>query len=260
MIKYCWEWCIYVFMLVYWAITSTTISLVGSSLYRVIPHKYGMMWGRFILQKNFQGFIFIAKFVGMITLDSNALKVLANTNKAMIVAPNHVAIWDVVFIVAQVPNLICIMKEGILKNPLLGGGAARIAGYLPVNSISQMLRLANYRLKENEQLLMFPEGTRTKTEARWMNPLKGGVALLARKTGAPVVPIFIRSNSRFFEKGWPFYRKPAFPVKIQMTVGTPLTVAAGETVQAFAARLEQTFINELSRPHPLRRTQKKNHE
>ena len=161
---------------------------------------------------------------------------------------------------AQVPELICIMKDSILKNPLLGGGAGRLAGYIPVNSISQMIKLAKQCLKKNDQLLMFPEGTRTKTDAQWMNPIQGGVALLAKQTSVPVVPVFIRSNSRFFEKGWPLYWKPELPLRISIRVGEPVLIAEGESAQEFARRLEKIFIDELSSPHPLRRVQKHNYE
>lgn len=256
MIKYCWEWLLYLLLLVYWAVTSVSISLIGTLLYLILPQKYALVGGRFMLQKDFQFFIFFLKKIGLLILEDEELKALANRQGSMIVAPNHIALWDVVFIVAQVPKLICIMKESILKNPFFGGQAGRLAGYIPVNSISQMLKLAKNRLKDNDQLLLFPEGTRTKTDAQWMNPLQGGVALLARQTASPVVPIFIRSNTRFFEKGWPIYRKPEFPLKINISVGEPTLVAEGESVQEFAKRLENIFIDELSSPHPLRRVQK----
>ena len=256
MIKYCCDWFIYCLMLVYWAVTSILVSLLGTVMNIVLPQKYALACGRFMLQKDFQFFIFVTKVSGFLILEDEELKALANRQGAMIVAPNHAALWDVVFIVAQVPELICIMKESILKNPLLGGGAGRLAGYIPVNSISQMIKLAKQCLKKNDQLLLFPEGTRTKTDAQWLNPLQGGVALLARHTSAPVVPVFIRSNTRFFEKGWPLYRKPELPIKINFSVGESVLVAEGESAQEFAKRLEKIFIDELSSPHPLRRVQK----
>ncbi|MBT3813221.1 MAG: 1-acyl-sn-glycerol-3-phosphate acyltransferase [Gammaproteobacteria bacterium] len=255
MIKYCWEWLLYLWLLVYWTVTSVSISVVGTVLYWLLPQKYAHICGRFILQKDFQLFIFILKITGLLILEDEQLRSLANKQEAMIVAPNHVALWDVVFIVARVPNLICIMKANILRNPLFGGGASYLAGYLPVRSITQMLKLAKARLKAGEQLLLFPEGTRTKTDVQWLNPLKGGSALLAKQAAVPVVPVFIRSNARFLEKGWPFYRKPDFPLEINISVGEPIIFAEGESVQEFALRLETIFIDELSRSHPLRRIQ-----
>lgn len=256
MIKYCRDWIAYCLLLVYWAVTSIFVSLLGTLLYMILPQQYALASGRFLIQKDFQSFVGLMRMTGLLILQDEELKTLANRSGAMIVAPNHLALWDVVFIVAQVPELICIMKDSILKNPLFGGQAGRLAGYIPVNSISQMIKLAKKNLLKNDQLLMFPEGTRTKTDAQWMNPIQGGVALLAKQTSVPIVPIYIRSNSRFFEKGWPLYKKPEFPLKISICVAEPVYMQPDETAQTFVQRLEKMYIEELSRPHPLRRTLK----
>ncbi len=254
-LKYCWEWFLLFLGLIYWAVTGISISLLGVILRWILPHDYGLRCGRFIIQKDFQLFIFLLKISGLLILEDTDLKELAKQQQAMIVAPNHIALWDVVFIVAQVPKLMCIMKGSILRNPFLGGGA-RLAGYIPINSINQMLKSAILQLKQQEQLVMFPEGTRTKTNAEWLNPLKGGIAVLAKQTGVPVMPVFIRSNTRFYEKGWSLYKKPEFPLKITINVGEPIRVNEGETAGQFVQRLEKIYIDELSRPHPLRRIQK----
>ncbi len=255
MIKYCWEWFLLFLGLAYWAVTAIGISLSGVVLRWVLPQELSLLWSRFIIQKDFQFFIYFLKITGLLILEDDDLKQLAKQRGAMIVAPNHLALWDVVFIIAQVPNLICIMKGSILRNPFLGGGA-RLAGYIPINSITQMLKSAALSLKKNEQLLMFPEGTRTKTHAQWLNPLKGGIAVLAKQVDVPVIPVFIRSNTRFYEKGWPLYRKPEFPLRISIRVGEPVRIGTDESVQAFVIRLEKIFIDELSSPHPLRRVPK----
>jgi 1-acyl-sn-glycerol-3-phosphate acyltransferase len=253
-IKYYWEWFLLLMGLLYWAITAPAISMLGTVLIVILPQKIALRCGRFLLQKDFQLFIFLLKITGLLILDDKELKSLAGRKEAIIIAPNHTALWDIVFIAAQVPEVVCVMKGSILNNPFLGGGA-RLAGYIPINSISQMLKLAVQRLKQNETLLMFPEGTRTKTDAQWLNPLKGGVALLAKRTKAPIIPVFIRSNTRFYEKGWPLYKKPKFPLKISFSVGKPVLKHEGESVQAFSQRLENIYLDELAKPHPLRRVQ-----
>ncbi len=250
--KYYWEWFLLFLGLLYWAVMAISVSLLGTFLSAILSSKHALACGRFLLQKSFQFFIFLLKISGLLILEDEALKSLAEKKGAMIIAPNHIALWDVVFVVAQVPHVLCIMKGSIMRNPFLGGGA-RLAGYIPINSISQMLKLAVQRLKQGETLLMFPEGTRTKTDAQWLNPLKGGIAVLAKQTGVPVIPLFIRSNSRFYEKGWPLYKKPEFPLKITINVGEPVCIQAQETAQAFRLRLEKVYLNELSKPHSLRR-------
>jgi len=233
--------------------------LVSALLYLVLPHKQGLTCGRFLLQKDFQFFIFLLKISGLLILEDQELKRLSGYKDGVILAPNHTALWDVVFIIAKVPEALCIMKASIIKNPFLGGGA-QLAGYIPINSITQMLKLSVKQLKKNETLLMFPEGTRTKTDAQWLNPLKGGVAVLAKQTGAAVIPIFMRSNTRFYEKGWPLYKKPVFPIIINITVGDAVTMQVAETATEFTQRLEDIYLQELAKPHPLRRMKNTEYE
>ena len=259
MIRYVLEWVLLFLGLCYWAVVSIGISLVSTLLYFVLPYKQGLTCGQYLLQKDFQFFIFLLKISGLLILEDEDLKRLSGYKDGVILAPNHTALWDVVFIVARVPEALCVMKGSIIKNPFLGGGA-RLAGYIPINSISQMLKLSVKQLKKKETLLMFPEGTRTKTDAQWINPLKGGVALLAKQTGAAVIPIFMRSNTRFYEKGWPLYKKPVFPLKINITVGDAVTMQAAETATEFTQRLEEIYLQELSKPHPLRRMKNTEYE
>lgn len=237
---------------VYWAIAGLLITVIGSLLYWLLPENYSLACGRYILSRTFRFFIGYMKITGLLILDDGDLKVLAGKSGAMIVAPNHIALWDAVFIIAQIPELICIMKGAILRNPFLGGGA-RLAGYIPNDSAAQMLLSASHRLKKGAKLLYFPEGTRTRHDAELLNPLTNGVALLAKYSSAPIVPIYIRSNSRIFEKGRPLFLKPEFPLRISFNVGRPIEFAKGEDVQRFSKQLETGYITELSKPHPLRR-------
>lgn len=259
MIRNILEWVLLFLGLCYWAIASISISLVSALLYIILPNKQGLTCGRFLLQKDFQFFIFLLKISGLLILEDQELKRLSGYKNGVILAPNHTALWDVVFIIAKVPEALCIMKASIIKNPFLGGGA-KLAGYIPINSITQMLKLSVKQLKKNETLLIFPEGTRTKTDAQWLNPLKGGVAVLAKQTGAAVIPIFMRSNTRFYEKGWPLYKKPVFPIRINIAVGEAVTMLPSETAIEFTRRLEEIYLQELSKPHPLRRMKNTEYE
>jgi 1-acyl-sn-glycerol-3-phosphate acyltransferase len=237
---------------VYWAFAGLLITFIGSLLYWLLPESYSLACGRLILSRAFRVFIGYLKITRLLILEDEDLKILAAKPGPMIVAPNHISLWDAVFIIAQIPDLICIMKGAILRNPFLGGGA-RLAGYIPNDSASQMLLSASHRLKKGAKLLYFPEGTRTRHNAEWLNPLTNGVAVLSKYSSAPIFPIYIRSNSRIFEKGRPLFLKPEFPLKISFTVGEPIEFVKGQDVEYFSKQLEAGYIAELSKPHPLRR-------
>lgn len=72
------------------------------------------------------------------------------------------------------------------------------------------------RLKRGEAVLIFPEGTRTLDGQ--LAPLKPGFAALARRSGAPLVPIGL--DGAF--DAWP--RSAALPrrSKIQIVIGAPI--------------------------------------
>jgi len=250
MFKSSWEWLLLILGFFYWATVGLLITFLGITLSILLSRQNALKSGRFLLSKAFKFFISFLRITGLLILDDSELKKIANIDGAVIIAPNHIALWDAVFIIASLPEVVCIMKGEILRNPFLGGGA-QLAGYIPDDSISIMFKRAIQCLDAQEKILLFSEGTRTKNDAKWINPIKSGVALLARKAQVPVLPVFIRSNTRFFEKGWPLYKKPVFPLHISFTVGDCVYMKADESTRAFNIRLENMYINELSRPHPL---------
>ena len=52
-------------------------------------------------------------------------------------------------------------------------------------------------LKNNEKIVIFPEGTRNKTGAELL-PFRHGAAAIAIKAKAPIVPIMMYSKPRYF--------------------------------------------------------------
>lgn len=238
--------------LLYWAFFGGLLTLIGSPLHAVLPRHAGAPLGRQALHWLFRCFVALLEAARLVQTDTRALDRLAREKQPMIIAPNHIALWDAVFIIARLPAVVCVMKKSILANPVLGGGA-RLAGYIPNDGQTRMIRGAVQALDGGGQLLLFPEGTRTRPGTRWINPLKGGCAIIAQRAKVPVWPVFIRSNTRFLEKGWPLWKRPVFPLRIRIEVGDSLIPMDGETPQAFTRRLEQVFEQELSKPDPLRR-------
>jgi lysophospholipid acyltransferase (LPLAT)-like uncharacterized protein len=76
-----------------------------------------------------------------------------------------------------------------------------------------------------------------------MNPLFGGLAIIARKSGAPVLPVIVRTNSRYLSKGWPIWRLPTEPIRIQLSVGQPLACGPKDDAQLFLDQLRQSYLD-----------------
>ena len=238
--------------LLYWAVFGGLLTLIGGPLHWLMPKRAGKRLGRYLLHQLFRKFTAYLKWSDLVRSDLTAWDGLKHIKGSFIAAPNHTSLWDVVFIIARLPSAVCVMKREILSNPVLGGGA-RLAGYIANDGMTRMIRDATTALDEGGQLLLFPEGTRTRSDVRWINPFKGGCAIIASRAKVPVYPIFIRSNTRFLQKGWPLWRRPSFPIQMRFELGEPLIPGEGETSQDFTARLTAVFEQELSKPHQLRR-------
>lgn len=89
-------------------------------------------------------------------------------------------------------------------------------------------------LRSGVPLLIFPEGTRSKTGE--MRSFKPGAAALGRALRVPVVPVAIVGAYDAMPKGrnWP---KPGRP-PVKLLIGKPLRVKAGESLADFNARVE----------------------
>lgn len=238
--------------LLYWVAGGVLFSLIGWFLTPLLPRRVGRRVGQKMIRGGFGLFVSFLGWTRIAHVDLSSLDKLRKTRDSFILAPNHTSLWDVVFLITCLPRPLCIMKKAILYNPVLGGSAT-LAGHIPNSSNSGMIRNAAKALKDGGQLILFPEGTRTKRHERWINPLKGGVALIAKKAGVPVYPVFIRSDTRYMEKGWPPWKRPRFPVHMNFELGDPIRPAEDESAQQFVARLQDLFEHQLSLPHPLRR-------
>ena len=238
--------------LLYWGIFGGLLTLIGGPLHLILPRRMGEQLGRTFLHQLFKKFVKLLRIMDLVHADLTALDRLGKIKEPFIAAPNHTSLWDAVFIIARLPQAVCVMKKCILLNPVLGGGA-RLAGYIANDSLTRMIRNTSESLTRGGQLLLFPEGTRTRSDARWINPLKGGCAIIAMRAQVPVYPIFIRSNTRFLQKGWPLWRRPVFPIHLRIELGEPLIPLPDESSQAFTERLTAVYEQELSKPDPLRR-------
>lgn len=124
----------------------------------------------------------------------------------LIIAANHASNLDVPVIGAWlIPRLgrriHWLGKKELFDWPVIGWVAAR-GGVHPVDrgvADVEAFRLARRILDEGHVLFVFPEGTRSPDGA--LQEARDGIALLALRTGAPVVPIGISGSNGVWPKG-----------------------------------------------------------
>lgn len=228
------------FGLLYFGIAAVTSTVMSTILYPFMPRKAGMWLGRRIIGLVFRSLLAMLRASGVMKLDLTALDVLRN-EKGVIIAANHPSMLDVVLINSRLPDSSCIMKAAIWDSIILGGGIARLAGYIRNDSPRNMIRLATEELRSGQRLLVFPEGTRTRKKP--INRFKGGFALIAKKSSAPLQTVFIETNSPFLSKGWPILKKPQMPLVYRVRLGKRFVIS-GDTGE-FVAKLEKYYQKNL---------------
>jgi 1-acyl-sn-glycerol-3-phosphate acyltransferase len=130
-----------------------------------------------------------------------------------IIAANHLSWIDVPMVPAYAPGKVVYMaKEEAFHSKV--GWLVRFLGAFPVKrgeGDRQALRTAEDLLKKQKVLVIFPEGTRSKTCT--LAKAHAGLGMIALRSGAPVVPVAIWGSEHVLKK-----------------VGAQVTICYGEPV------------------------------
>jgi len=116
---------------------------------------------------------------------------------------NHTSSADAPAVVGAIPRRIAILlKESLFRWPIVGQ-AFRLARFIPVkrnerDSAIQSLEKAIEALKAGQSFLIYPEGTRS-PDGR-LQEFKKGAAVMAIKSGVPIVPMACSGAHRVMEK------------------------------------------------------------
>ena len=111
----------------------------------------------------------------------------------VIIAPIHLTSFDPPALACTMRHrrLLAMAKEELWKNPIFGWIIGQI-GAFPIRrgeGDTESIRMSIALLEAGNALLVFPEGTRG--DGSTLLPMNRGVAMLAKKTGVPVIPVGI---------------------------------------------------------------------
>ncbi len=78
------------------------------------------------------------------------------------------------------------------------GGIPIDRGKADIHAVKRALRA----LKNDEQLIIYPEGTRNKKDTKEMGPIKEGTAMFAIKTQSPIVPMMHYRCAKWYRRNY----------------------------------------------------------
>jgi len=193
--------------------------------------------GQRLLRRGFRAYTRCMRITGSLDLQVEGLEALQEARGTIFVA-NHPALLDAVILLSRLPPAACVMRASLRRNPALAGGALA-AGYVTNDSGPAFVRQGLAKIAAGENLLIFPEGTRT--VCRPVNRFKNGFALVAARSGAPVQAVLIDYRGTHLRKGVPLLATAQIPLRFAIRAGREFRPLPGESAPDFSARIERWF-------------------
>jgi len=203
--------------------------------------------GKRIVQTWFRIFVEIMRFSGVLTYDIRNRDLLSQSGQ--LILANHPSLIDVVFLIAFTKNADCVVKNSLLRNPFALGPIS-MAGYISNSDPNDVLETAAASLHRGNNLIIFPEGTRTTAGAPLS--LKRGAANIALRSEAVIRPVIIKAHPAILTKDSKWYHIP--PEKFQIVIDVKPVISTTDLVdetqpvtsRRFTAGLQQYFTTELA--------------
>ena len=172
-------------------------------------------------------------------------------NMPCVITPNHTSNLDNVAIFASLPwrcvNTVCSVaaKDYFFNNPVLAIIARLVANGIPLDhkgANKRGLRMCARKLRAGGSIIIFPEGTRTKTGE--VGRFKPGAVALCRGLKVPVIPTYLKGTFESLSRFSSFPRAR----KITVTYGEPIRFWEGDLAELdhkAAAKLLEDRVREL---------------
>jgi 1-acyl-sn-glycerol-3-phosphate acyltransferase len=160
---------------------------------------------------------------------------------------NHPTLLDATFLLARLPDPICIIKPALMRSPAIGP-AALLAEYVTGGSDIDLIRNVAGKVAAGRSLLLFPEGTRTE-QGTTLGALKPGYALIAERAHAAVQLVVIRASPDLVPRGRPWWRPPSIlPAWAELTLDRRWEYDPARRTRDLTAQVERRLCEALTPP------------
>lgn len=160
-----------------------------------------------------------------------------------VVISNHPGLFDVLFLIRDIPRLSVLVKRTLAKKLPLGP-IFRSAGYILSTDVegnspvSTMLDAAE-KIRRGYKFLIFPEGSRSPKGG--LRKFKVGAFRIARMMNVPVQPVLIRNIPPFIPKEDKWYLPPWKISRLEMEYWEPILPPQLGKEKEYARRLENRY-------------------
>ncbi len=172
--------------------------------------------------------------------DVTGLEHLDRQRSPVLVIANHISHFDSLIVLSILPNhlygRIAVMAaaDRFYTKRLRGAWYSLRYNAFPIarGGGRAALEYSSSLLQNDWSLLVFPEGSRSRTDE--LLPFHPGPAILALRQGVPVLPIRIDGAANILTPG----TRRARPAPVRVQVGPPLTFDESDTVASATERME----------------------
>ena len=192
---------------------------------------------RRVLQRTFRFFSWVMTLTGVISYEIRHPERLQRQH--LLVVANHPSLIDVVLLIAHLKQADCVIKPEILSNPFMVG-PVKMCGFISSAGGVEIIEDCVASVKKGNNLVIFPEGTRTRHEQLAQgitNSLQRGAANTAVRGELALTPVTITVTEPMLTKQGRWYQAPQQRPHFVLTVGDDITPPDMAHEPALAARL-----------------------
>ena len=197
---------------------------------------------KWVIKQVFRFFVGQMHQMGVYSYDLKGQTKLNRTG--LLILANHPSLIDVVFLMSLIDNADCVVKASLLRNPFTRGPVIA-AGFICNDQGPGLIDDCIASLKRGNNLIIFPEGTRTPVDQTF-GRLQRGASNMAVRGGVNITPVVIRCNYSILAKGVPWWKipptKPHFSIEVQDDLNVAQAIGQCAT-EAIAARHLNTYLS-----------------
>ncbi|MGD9665435.1 MAG: lysophospholipid acyltransferase family protein [Novosphingobium sp.] len=161
-----------------------------------------------------------------------------------LIASKHQSTWDSMILPQLLYQPAFVLKKELLWIPIFGTGLAGM-GPIAINrkagtqALKQIIKQGKAAMSQGRDVIIFPEGTRTRPGAK--PDYKIGVAMLALQAKTDVIPIALTSGCY-----WKKRQFLKYPGTIHVVIGPPIP-SAGKKANALTEEIQAWIESEQQR-------------